>query len=286
MKYDSNYYTPENFVPKFKKLLDSHYSYLPEHKRRGAFESDYLDEYQADVSKNNIESSVKKWFSYKGKPSIEKLMNICDLLDCDIDYFLTEQEGFKKEICNASEITGLNYNAIETLDAIQTFVPDYHTQDGLCESKNIAQARREFHLDKGIIFLINNLLVDTDGTELLSNMFQYLFRDYYYCGVDDGFSTTINLKTGFNRPDDKLVASRELAENFFYNKVMSNLIKYKDKVKSNNASLEECLELPCALDIMHRIQELKYFSYDDHADRKIKDLQIQLEKYYNIRYEL
>ena len=42
-------------------------------------------------------------------------MNICELLDCDIDYFLTEQDDFQKEVRSASEYLGLSYNTVERI---------------------------------------------------------------------------------------------------------------------------------------------------------------------------
>ena len=120
MRYDAGYYTAENFAVKFKKLLDYRYSHLKEHKRRSAFEAEYLELFQTNEEKNNISSSVKQWFSYKQKPSIEKLMNICEMLDCDIDYFLTPQEEFKKEFSQASTVTGLSYESIEKICKLKT----------------------------------------------------------------------------------------------------------------------------------------------------------------------
>jgi len=115
MKYDADYYCCKNFVPKFKALLDARYSKLKEHKRRSEFEKEYLDIFQKDKEINNISSSVRQWFAYQQKPSIEKLMNICELLDCDIDYFLTEQEEFKKDVASAAIEIGLKYTSTEKI---------------------------------------------------------------------------------------------------------------------------------------------------------------------------
>ena len=93
MRYNIEYYTPDNFAPKFNKILDKKYAHLKKHKRKSTFVKDYYNLFYKDIT-----NSVDQWRAYRQKPSIESLMNICELLDCDIDYFLTEQETFKKDI--------------------------------------------------------------------------------------------------------------------------------------------------------------------------------------------
>lgn len=115
-RYDADYFTKDCFAEKFEYLLDKRYYKIAKHKRRGKFETDYSEYYQDD-----IHSSVSQWFSRRQRPSIEKLMNICELLDCDIDYFLTEQKIFKKDIMHASKTTGLQY---DTVDIISNFSPE------------------------------------------------------------------------------------------------------------------------------------------------------------------
>lgn len=115
MRYNSKYYTPENFTPKFLKLLDKKYADLKKHKRRSTFDKDYFNLFHRDITEMR-----KHWCTYRQKPSIESLINICELLDCDIDYFLTEQEDFKKDITSASEITGLEHETIEKILKLDT----------------------------------------------------------------------------------------------------------------------------------------------------------------------
>lgn len=125
-KYDADYFTKDCFAEKFEFLLNVRYSKLDEHKRRGQFENDYSEYYLG-----NIHSSVSQWFSRRQKPSIEKLMNICELLDCDMDYFLTDQKVFKKDTAHASETTGLRYETIEILEKIKKCYIKPHTIDEL-----------------------------------------------------------------------------------------------------------------------------------------------------------
>lgn len=128
MKYNPEYYSSENFIFKFKKLLACRYENILEHKRRGTFSKEYQNKFP--FSSNNIESTIKQWYAKKGKkPSIDKLMEICELLDCDIDYFLTEQTQFKQDNLNAMARTGLEEVTIDEICNLTT--SEKHIVDAL-----------------------------------------------------------------------------------------------------------------------------------------------------------
>lgn len=118
MKY-SKKYLESNFETKFKILLDSRYHNLVPRKRRTEFCKDFDNKFSKDGE--SITQSCKNWFAHVSTPNLEKLMNICELLDCDIDYFLTEQDAFQKDVAHASETTGLQY---DTADIISNFSPE------------------------------------------------------------------------------------------------------------------------------------------------------------------
>ena len=86
---------------------------LASHKRRTEFCNDFDNKFSKDGK--TIEQSCKNWFAHVSTPNLENLMNICELLDCDIDYFLTEQVDFQKEPRSASEYLGLSYNTVERI---------------------------------------------------------------------------------------------------------------------------------------------------------------------------
>ena len=152
MRYNANNYTPETFISKFQALLDDRYKHLEKHQKRNAFIKAYDQKYNTVNGKqlNSIDSTVKQWFIKKQKPSLEKLMNICELLDCDIDYFLTSQADTNKDIAAASETTRLNYHNIEFL-----------TQ-----------------LNNNNIQMLNLMLSHKDFSTLLSSCWSYLHSKY------------------------------------------------------------------------------------------------------------
>lgn len=113
MKY-SKKYLEKHFATKFKILLDSRYRGLAPRKRRTAFCKDFDNNFpQKDGG--SVTQSCKNWFAHVSTPNLEKLMNICELLNCDIDYFLTEQDVFQKDACSASEYLGLSYDTVERM---------------------------------------------------------------------------------------------------------------------------------------------------------------------------
>ncbi len=112
MKY-SKKYLESNFANKFRILLDSRYHKFASHKRRNEFCKDYDNAFSQDGE--TVAQSCKNWFTHVSTPNLEKLTNICSLLDCDIDYFLTEQKDFQKELRSASDYLGLSYDTVERI---------------------------------------------------------------------------------------------------------------------------------------------------------------------------
>lgn len=221
MRYDVEYYTKETFLRKFEVLLDTKYANLKKHQRRNAFCEDYINMFQTDPDGNNpIESSVKQWFSFSNtsKPSLEKLMNICELLDCDIDYFLTEQTDFKRDTASAAEVTGLEYKTIEILEAL----------------KNTTKRNFEEYLDKCILFLLDFLIQHIGGRYLLWNMFQYLFKKYSSVRENDYSGTGVIELEDSTNIDDRNIGIRvdELSEQVFYSNITTGIVKLKEKEKT------------------------------------------------------
>ena len=65
---------------------------------------------------------------------LSTLLNVCNILDTDIDYLLGIQDKPKATISNATETTGLRYETIEKLSALDPF--QKKIIDALCNSKN------------------------------------------------------------------------------------------------------------------------------------------------------
>ena len=223
MKYNSKYYTPENFAPKFLKLIDKKYAALKKHKRRSAFDKDYFNLFHKDITEIR-----KQWCAYRQKPSIESLINICEVLDCDIDYFLTEQETFKKDISSASEVTGLEYETIETLQ----------------ELKNSEFKDTKNYIDKCILFLLDFLLQRVNGREILHALFNYLFKNFSKCYTDNplNISTSVVLKDNSNINTNNIeIFTDEFSEEYFYSKTTRSIVKFKEQEKTVTIDTSKCI---------------------------------------------
>lgn len=118
MLYDQ-YYARGNFGKKLLKAINNKYSVIPEHKRRGKFKDDYCE--LASIDRTKFENRFSSWAYRNVLPETENLIIICNVLDCDIDYFLTTQENLKKDVAHASETIGLQY---DTVDIISNFSPE------------------------------------------------------------------------------------------------------------------------------------------------------------------
>lgn len=62
-----------------------------------------------------IYNTLRNWHQGKGNPTLEKLIRICDLLECDVDYLLGRIKDSTHTIKFIREETGLSENAINVL---------------------------------------------------------------------------------------------------------------------------------------------------------------------------
>lgn len=118
MEYKKDYFNKVNFISKFDKIIEARYrtgkANTP-NKQMRAFYSTYKEKYPYD--KFDIGTSVRQWRSFKSNqlPNVENLMKLCSVLECDIDYFLTEQEEFEKDVQQAADYLGLSYETVERI---------------------------------------------------------------------------------------------------------------------------------------------------------------------------
>lgn len=112
MHYDIKDYT-NNFKQKLLALINDKYRDYNERERRKLFKKDFAYEYDLDEKKFNY--TANEWLSGRNLASLDNLIRICSFFDCDIDYLITKQESFSKNISSASETTGLEYITIEEI---------------------------------------------------------------------------------------------------------------------------------------------------------------------------
>lgn len=111
-------YNKENFNNKLDKIVEARYKTKKANTQNKQYRAFYSDFRKKNFSDDfDISASVRAWRSYSKNqlPKIEILIKLCSLLDCDIDYFITEQTDFRKDLAAAAETTGLDYTTIDEL---------------------------------------------------------------------------------------------------------------------------------------------------------------------------
>lgn len=75
---------------------------------------EYDKRYPSEDGKT-IYNTLRKWRSATGNPTLEKLVRICDLLECDVDHLLGRIDETNHTIKFINEETGLSERVIEKI---------------------------------------------------------------------------------------------------------------------------------------------------------------------------
>ena len=80
--------------------------------------ADEYDKKYSDENGKTIYNTLRKWRSPNGNPTLNILVRICDLLECDIDYLLGRIEESTHTIKFIGEKTGLSEDSQKRLQEI------------------------------------------------------------------------------------------------------------------------------------------------------------------------
>lgn len=80
--------------------------------------ADEYDKKYSDENGKTIYNTLRKWHSPNGNPTLNILVRICDLLECDIDYLLGRIEESTHTIKFIGEKTGLSEDSQKRLQEI------------------------------------------------------------------------------------------------------------------------------------------------------------------------
>jgi hypothetical protein len=114
MKYDATYLS-ENFGKKLNIAINRKYKDLPERKRKAQFKKDFCANQETTREEKPFSNTFHKWIYGGIVPDTVTIIKICNFFDCDIDYFLTEQETFSRDVKSASEVIGLQYDTVDRI---------------------------------------------------------------------------------------------------------------------------------------------------------------------------
>lgn len=103
---DTYDYFKENFRDKLDALLEERYpNESRQQARRNKFVEDYTKRFEPAGS---FKSTLNNWIYRKSVPELRTLLNICELLNAEPDYFLiASQAEFRKGAQSASELLQL-----------------------------------------------------------------------------------------------------------------------------------------------------------------------------------
>ena len=142
MQYNENDYA-NNFKQKLLALIDNKYKNYDKKQRRTIFKKEYSNEYNIDEKKFNNTSN--EWLTGRNLANFDNLLKICSFFDCDIEYFITKQDVFSKNIADASETTGLSYSTIDEFTNLS--ISEKHIVDAIfsktCISSNLIKMIKE-----------------------------------------------------------------------------------------------------------------------------------------------
>jgi hypothetical protein len=111
---DNSDYFDKYFKTNFKKALEKRFNGSIA-RFIAAFNEKYGTDYEKAGNSTNIKSLAYKWQDGTTKPSVANLAKICNVMDCDIDFFLTTQKVLRKSDDILSNDTGLSDEAIQLL---------------------------------------------------------------------------------------------------------------------------------------------------------------------------
>lgn len=239
-------YNKSSFNDKLDKIIEARYKTKKANtwnKQYRAFYSDYRKKYFSDDF--DISASVRIWRSHSSNqlPKIEILIKLCSLLDCDIDYFITEQTDFRKDLAAAAETTGLQYETIEVLEKIKNSkIPDNGN-----------------HMHKCILFVLDFLLQRITGRWILWNIFQYLFKKYSYIKEsDDSGSNVVELEADSIVPERNVALFvDDISEGVFFSNITNGIAKIKIIEKTFDFDTSACDYLPAKEDIINEIRNIE-----------------------------
>lgn len=111
---DTYDYFKENFRDKLDALLEERYpNESRQQARRNKFVEDYTKRFEPAGS---FKSTLNNWIYRKSVPELRTLLNICELLNAEPDYFLiATQTEFRKGAQSASELLGLPENVTNAI---------------------------------------------------------------------------------------------------------------------------------------------------------------------------
>lgn len=109
----------ENFIKKLDALLEERY---PNESRQQARRNKFVEDYEKRFEPSgSFKGTLNNWIYRKSVPELRTLLNICELLNAEPNYFLVpSQTEFRKGAQSASELLGLPESVTNAISQYDT----------------------------------------------------------------------------------------------------------------------------------------------------------------------
>jgi hypothetical protein len=131
-----------------------------------------------------------------------------------MDYFLTEQEVFRKDIQSAADVTGLDYKSVEVLS----------------QAKQATKPNQKNYIDNKLLFVLNFILNSNRCRRLFNYLYYYWFKEYSFATeLNNGSSNVIVLEdeSGIDERNITLEV-KNISNNVLYSFVIQSITRIKD----------------------------------------------------------
>ena len=124
----------KGFSERFKKLRQD-----KGYKKQTAFVKEYDSRYKnKDKDKDeSIAATIKKWERAASCPSIPILLNVCEMLDCSLDYILGKQDVVKNDNIDAHKRTGFDDIILENIAQLKADKEISNIASGNCTAYDV-----------------------------------------------------------------------------------------------------------------------------------------------------
>ena len=197
---------------------------------------------------------VMKWENGDTYPTLEESIELCKVLDCDLEYLLGRCDKYHRETIDISEATGLSIEAADRLREWKSILFGEHAHG----------SADNFLLEIYGLKTLDSLLTNKEGLEMLNNVALYLHGRFEHITPNedsvrenDGDSFDKAKKSAFMTCEERarfnkryVVYEIEGSKNIrwtmdtdyfksiFLLKVQESLVKLKDQIKTAQKGLD------------------------------------------------
>ena len=158
--------------------------------------------------------TITAWESGKNTPKIDTLIQLCDILQCDLGYLLGEYPEKRREVSDVHDLTGLEASNANRLIMLQAVIKE----------NPYSSYRQKFYLDT-----LNSLLESKlfwDAVELLRKAYTIKNRLAL-----DGFAPPYPNEEEVGDNNEKIVALKQEFNDFTYFGVTDDFMVSRDEMK-------------------------------------------------------